>query len=106
MHSVTSNATFKACSPNYAQKQLIFDGTTEYSDAYTAPDNGVIVASGWGTMQSNNYIIFNVNGVVAENQGNSTEAISVLLPVRKGDTVVINMFLASNNYGCYFVPYN
>lgn len=106
MQSVTSNATFKACSPNYSQKQLIFEGTTEYNDTYTAPDNGVIVASGWGTSQANNYIIFNVNGVVAESQGNTSEAISVVIPVRKNDTVSITMFLASNNYGCYFIPYN
>jgi hypothetical protein len=107
MQSVTSNATFKACSPNYSQKQLIFDGITQYeNNDYIAPDNGIILASGWGSMQSNNYIIFSTNGVTIENQGNADEAISLVLPVRKNDSVRILMLLASNNYCCYFVPYN
>ena len=105
MQSVTSNAVFNACSPNYAQKQLIFDGLTHYQNSdYVVPDNGFLVASGWGTEQGNSYIIFVVNGCWVQNQGNADEAICNLIPVRKGDVVEINVYLASYNRGVYFVP--
>jgi hypothetical protein len=107
LHAVTSNAVFLASSPNYANKQLIFDGITQYENRdYVAPDNGFLIASGWGTGQGNCYITFNINGVVAQNQANADESISVVMPVRKGDIVSINIYLASNNNGCYFVPCN
>ena len=107
LHAVTSNAVFLASSPNYANKQLIFDGLTEYENSgYVAPDNGFLIASGCGTGQQNNYVIFTINGVTVENQGNTDESISVVMPVRKGDVVRINIYLASNNNGCYFVPCN
>ena len=107
MQSVTSNAVFLASSPNYANKQLIFDGLTHYeNNFYVVPDNGFLIASGWGTGQQNNYIIFNINKVTIQNQGNADESISAVMPVRKGDVVRINIYLASNNNGCYFVPCN
>jgi hypothetical protein len=105
MQSVTSNAVFLASSPNYANKKLIFDGLTHYeNNAYVAPDNGIIIACGWGTVQENNFIILKVDDVVVENQGYGDEAISATMPVRKGDIVEIRVYLASKNYGCYFVP--
>lgn len=107
MHAVSSNAVFLASSPNYAQKQLIFDGLTHYQNtSYVVPDNGFIIASGWGTGQTNNYIIFGINGVFVQNQGNADESISVVMPVRKGDIVSINIYLATDNKGCYFIPCN
>jgi hypothetical protein len=107
MHAVTSNAVFLASSPNYANKQLIFDGLTRYeNNAYVVPDNGFLIASGWGTGQGNNYVIFTINGVTVQNQGNADESVSAVMPVRKGDVVSINIYLASNNNGCYFVPCN
>ena len=107
MHAVTSNAVFLASSPNYANKQLIFDGLTHYENSgYVAPDNGFLIASGWGTGRSNSYIIFTINGVTVQNQGNADESISAVMPVRKGDVVRINICLASDNIGCYFVPCN
>lgn len=107
MHAVTSNAVFLASSPNYANKQLIFDGLTYYENSgYVVPDNGFLIASGWGTGQGNCFIIFTINGVTAQNQGNADESISVVMPVRKGDIVTINIYLASDNKGCYFVPCN
>lgn len=107
LHAVTSNAVFLASSPNYANKQLIFDGLTHYENSgYVVPDNGFLIASGWGTGQGNSYIIFTINGVTAQNQGNADESISVVMPVRKGDIVAINIYLATNNNGCYFVPCN
>ena len=107
MHSVTSNAVFLASSPNYANKQLIFDGLTHYQvNNYVAPDNGFIVASGWGTGQSNSYIIFIINGLGIQTQANADEAIGISIPVRKDDVVEINVYLASFNRGVYFVPCN
>ena len=107
LHAVTSNAVFLASSPNYANKQLIFDGLTHYENSgYVVPNNGFLMASGWGTGQGNSYIIFTINGVTVQNQGNANESISVVVPVRKGDVVAINIYLASNNNGCYFVPCN
>lgn len=106
-HAVTSNAVFLASSPNYANKQLIFDGLTHYQNQnYIVPDNGYLFASGWGTGQTNSYIIFIVNGVGMQTQANADEAIGVAIPVRKGDTVGINVYLASFNRGVYFVPCN
>lgn len=107
MHAVTSNAVFLASSPNYANKHLIFDGLTQYQNQnYIAPDNGFIIASGWGTGQNDSYIIFVVNGIWVQNQGNADEAICNSIPVRKGDVVEINVYLASYNRGVYFVPCN
>lgn len=105
MQSVTSNAVFNACSPNYAQKQLIFDGLTHYQNtSYVVPDNGFIIASGWGTGQGNSYIICVINGISIETQGNADEAIGITFPVRKDDVIELNIHLASHNYGVYFVP--
>lgn len=107
MHAVTSNAVFLASSPNYANKQLIFNDLTYYENSgYVVPDNGFLIASGWGTGQGNSFIIFTINGVTAQNQASADESISVVMPVRKGDIVAINIYLASNNKGCYFVPCN
>lgn len=107
LHAVTSNAVFLASSPNYANKQLIFDGLTHYENYnYVAPDNGILMASGWGTGETNSYINFVVGGVNLQNQGSSTEAIALTMPVRKGDIVGINVYLATFNRGVYFVPCN
>lgn len=107
LHAVTSNAVFLASSPNYANKQLIFDGLTHYENYnYVAPDNGILMASGWGTGETNSYINFVVGGVNLQNQGSSTEAIALTMPVRKGDIVGINVYLESFNRGVYFVPCN
>jgi hypothetical protein len=107
LHAVTSNAVFLASSPNYANKQLIFDGLTHFvNSGYVVPDNGFLIASGWGTGQANSYVIFTINGVTVQNQGNADESVSAVMPVRKGDVVSINIYFASNNNGCYFVPCN
>lgn len=107
LHAVTSDAVARAISPNYANKQLIFDGLTAYTNNnYVAPSDGIITACGWGTGGSNSYIVFNVNDIIFENQGAGTNAICVTTPVRKGDVIEISIYLATNNYGCYFVPYN
>jgi hypothetical protein len=106
MNSVTSNAVFKASSPNYTNKQLIFDGLTHEIFNFTVPDNGIIIASGWGTGQPNSYILFTIGNITMQSEGYADEAIFLSLPVRKGDIVSINIFLASYNRGCYFVPYN
>lgn len=107
MHAVTSNAVAGVISPNYANKQLIFDGLTAYTNNnYVAPANGIITACGWGTGGSNSYIVFNVNDIIFENQGAGTNAICITIPVRKGDVIKISIYLATNNYGCYFIPYN
>jgi hypothetical protein len=107
LHAVTSNAVFLASSPNYANKQLIFDGLTHYENqSYVVPDNGILMASGRGTGQADSYVIFTINGVTVQNQGNADESISAVMPVRKGDVVSINVYFAVNNKGCYFVPCN
>jgi hypothetical protein len=106
MQSVTSNAVFKACSPNYAQKQLIYNGISLYNQDYIAPDNGFIMGRGYGSGQTTSYLYFEINGVTVGNQGVSDETIGALIPVRKGDTVIITAYLANRNHGIYFVPCN
>lgn len=107
LHSVTSNATFKACSPNYAQAQLIYNGTSEYTGTFTALENGIIIGSGYGGGETNSYIyLTHDSGVTARQQGFRDENISVSMPVRKGDKINILCWLALKNQGLYFIPYN
>jgi hypothetical protein len=108
MHSVTSNAVAVAIgknSPDYANKVLITNTTSRYSANYTAPKNGFITGSGWGTNSQNNFLYFNTsNGVFIGMQATSTETISVTIPVRKGDVVTIQMQFADINKGLFFIP--
>lgn len=105
--SVTSNATFKACSPNYAQAQLIYNGTSEYTETFTASENGIIIGSGYGSTETNSYIyLTHDSGVTVRQQGFRDETISVSMPVRKGDKINIWCWLALSNQGLYFIPYN
>ena len=106
MQSVTSNAVFKACSPNYAQKQLIYNGISLYNQDYIAPDNGFIMGRGYGSGQSTSYIYFEIGEVRVGNQGNSDETVDALIPVRKGDVVKIVAYLSISNLGIYFIPCN
>ena len=107
MHSVTSNAVAVAlgkCSPDYANKVLISNTTSQYSANYIAPKNGFITGSGWGTGTQDNYLYFTTNGVLIGMQGTSSETISATMPVRKGDIVAIQMWFSAVNKGVFFVP--
>ena len=106
MLAVTSNAVFKGTSPNYANKVLITNTTSQYNSDYTAPENGYVMGMGYGTGQNNSFIYFTCNGIIVGNQGNSNENVSAVLPVRKGDVVTIQVYFGQANHGVYFVPCN
>ena len=98
--------TLVTCSPNYAQKQLIYNGISLYNQDYIAPDNGFIMGRGYGSGQSTSYIYFEIGEVRVGNQGNSDETVDALIPVRKGDVVKIDAHLSISNFGIYFIPCN
>ena len=107
MQSVTSNAVFKACSPNYARKVLIFGGTTEFNQTYTAPENGIIIGGGYGSTSANSWIYFYLpEGVQLLQQGHRDENICNMAYVRKGDDVRIWCNLGVRNQGVFFIPCN
>ena len=91
--------------PDYS-KAVLIDNTLGANDFnYTAPSNGIIVASGYGVGQTSSYIFLTINSVKKYAQGSSDEYIHNVLPIAKGDTIRINTYLASNNLGTYFIPY-
>lgn len=98
-------ATTEDTSPDYSDSQLIFNGTYAFNTNFTAPKDGYIMGSGYGTGQENNYIYFTTpNGILFHQQGTSNEFISSMIPVRKGDVVGIAVFFGTYNNGVYFVP--
>ena len=104
MQSVTSNAVFKACSPNYANAELLYKGTSAYTAAYSVTKNGFLMGSGYGTGEANNYLYFTIGSVTMNQQGYRDEFIANMIPVRKGDSVGIRSQFATRSDGIYFVP--
>lgn len=109
MRAVTSNAVYDAIKnsfPDYAHKQLIFNSTSSgyTNNNYVMPDNGMLIASGYGAGEATSYIYFTCNGVVVKQQGYSDEYICNSIMARKGDVIQIQMKCTIVNNGLYFVP--
>lgn len=103
MHAVTSNAV-AAVYPDYTRKILISDSTSRYQSNYVAPHNGYLYAGGYGNTQGNSTIIFVVGGITFKAQG-TTEGNDcwLMIPLKKGTTVNIDVRLTSVNHGIYFI---
>ena len=91
--------------PDYSKAVLIDNTLTSVNYNYTAPSNGIIVASGYGTSQSTSYIVLIKSPVTIRQQGTADEGISAIIPVAKGDDVNINTYFSIKNDGTYFIPY-
>ena len=103
LHAVTSNAV-SAVYPDYTRKILISDSTSPYQSNYVAPHNGYLYAGGYGNSQSNSTIIFNVGGIVFKSQGTAEgNDCWLMIPLKKGTTVNMDVRLASVNHGIYFI---
>ena len=103
LHAVTSNAV-SAVYPDYTRKILISDSTSPYQSNYVAPHNGYLYAGGYGNSQGNSTIIFTVGGITFKSQGTSEgNDCWLMIPVKKGTTVNIDIRLTSVNHGIYFI---
>ena len=91
--------------PDYSKAVLLDNTLTSVNFNYTAPSNGIIVVSGYGTSQSTSYIVLVNRSVTIRQQGTADESISAIMQVAKGDDVNINTYLSYKNDGTYFIPY-
>ena len=93
--------------PDYANAKLLDNTLQTNSFDFTAPQNGILLAGGYGSNQNNSYIIFRYSAnrsIQFEIQGSSYEFIGALFPVAKGDVIEIITSLATKNNGTYFIP--
>ena len=91
--------------PDYSKAVLIDNTLTSVNFNYTAPSNGIIVVSGYGTSQQTSYIVLVNRSVTIRQQGTADESISAVMQVAKGDVVNIKTHLSYKNDGTYFIPY-
>ena len=90
--------------PDYSHASRISMSTEESNISWTAPSNGYIIGSGYGDGQPKSFIYVTINGVKFKQQSSTTENISVLVPVKAKDEVIIHFYLSTENVGMYFVP--
>ena len=93
--------------PDYANAKLLDNTLQTNSIDFTAPQNGILLSSGYGSNQQNSYIIFRSyanRAIQFEMQGVYDEFISALFPVAKGDVIEIITSLTTKNNGTYFIP--
>lgn len=89
---------------DYANAILIYNGLEKYKAVYTAPCDGLLVASGFGRTLITAYIVFKIGNVILRTQSENDINISLLAPLSKNTEVSIEMVLNSQNDGVYFIP--
>ena len=102
-----SDVNGKLIVPDYANAKLLDNTLQTNSFDFTAPQNGILLAGGYGSNQNNSYIMFRYSAnrsIQFEIQGSSNEFIGALFPVAKGDVIEIITSLATKNNGTYFIP--
>lgn len=92
--------------PNYDTPSILVSSLQKSELTFTAPSNGYIMGSGYGENNTNTYIYLSIGDVKVKSQNNNGDNVGVCMPIRKGDVVKINMWLALQNNGLYFVPAN
>lgn len=83
---------------------MISNSTDLFETTWTAPNNGYIVGSGYGDGQLLSHIYIHYENIYVRQQSSTDEYISVIFPVKAGDTIGIESRLSTNNGGIYFVP--